>query len=223
MKNASRFPLLLLACLFGFQALAQNIGIRAGLNLATALEKDEDETYSDNYNLNPGFHAGVTMNVPLQDALSLETGLFVTKKGVKYEDNFFGANVKATVNLYYLDIPVTLKATTSLGESGARFFGAFGPYFDFGISGTAKVTAEYQGMKETEKEDIKWGNDENNDDIKRTDVGLTIGAGLEIESVQVGIAYALGLSNNSPYTDFGTVSKNRVLQLFVGYWFPVSN
>ena len=70
-----------------------------------------------------------------------------------------------------------------------------------------------------QEEDVEWGSDKEKDDLKRLDFGLTMGGGVEINSIQIGLTYALGLANISSYTDYGTKINNRVLGLSVGYKF----
>ena len=218
MKNFTKYSLIVFISLFCLQSNAQTFGLKGGLNLANMLEKDDDDTYSNDYKMNPGFHIGATVDLPFNDFLSFESGLLLTTKGMTYEDEIMGVDVSAKANLYYLDIPLTLKASYDLSD-GLKMFGAVGPSVGVGLSGKMKVTAEYQGETETEEEDIKWGNDEDNDDLKRLDLGLTFGGGVEINAIQIGISYDLGLSNISAYQDYGATSKNRVLKFSVGYRF----
>lgn len=218
MKILTKVLAILLISFLCYHSNAQTVGIKGGLNLANMLEKDDDATYSNDYSMNPGFHLGVTLDVPFNNFLSFEPGLLFTTKGMKYEDDFMGVDVTAKANLYYLDIPLALKASHDLG-GGLRMFGTFGPYIGIGLSGKIKATAEYQGQKETEEVDVEWGNDENEDYLKRLDMGLTFGGGVEINSLMIGISYDLGLLNISAYQDEGTTSKNRVLKFSVGYRF----
>jgi len=218
MKNLTKISLIVLISLFSLQASAQTFGLKGGLNLSNMLDKDDDGTYSNDFKMKPGFHLGATVDLPLNEFLSFESGLLFTTKGTKYEEETMGANLSAKVNLSYLDIPLTLKATHDLGE-GIKMFGAVGPYVGIGIGGNIKGTFEYQGESETDEEDIVWGSDEDDADLKRLDMGLTFGGGVEINLITLGISYDLGLSNNSPYQDNGTTSKNRVLRFSVGYRF----
>ncbi len=218
MKNCTKFSMILLISLFSLQTNAQTFGLKAGLNLSNMLEKDDDDTYSNDYKMNPGFHIGGTVDVPISDILSFESGLLLTTKGFKYEEEVMGISVKTKANLYYLDIPLTLKASHELSE-GLKIFGAVGPYVGIGLSGKIKATAEYLGVEETEEEDVKWGSDEENDDIKRLDMGLTFGGGVEINAIMLGISYDLGLANISPYQEDGATSKNKVLKFSIGYRF----
>ena len=118
--------------------------------------------------------------------------------GSSRANEIMGVDITAKAILSYLDIPLTLKASHDLGE-GLKMFGAVGPYIGVGLSGKIKVTAEYQGDTETEEEVVKWGSNEDTDDFKRLDMGLTFGAGVEINSLMIGISYDLGLSNISAY------------------------
>lgn len=218
MKNLTKVLTIFLITLFCYQANAQTFGIKGGLNLAKVFEKDDGETYSNDYSMNPGFHLGLTVDVPFNDFLSFEPGLVFTTKGMKYEEEEMGFEIKAKANLYYLDIPLTIKASHDLG-GGLKMFGAIGPYLGMGLDGKVKTTVKYLGEEETEEEDLKWGNDKDEDDLKRLDMGLTFGGGVEINSILIGISYDLGLSNISAYQDYGTTSKNRVLKFSAGYRF----
>ena len=90
-------------------------------------------------------------------------------------------------NLIYLDIPLTAKASFNVGD--AKIYGAFGPYIGIGLSGTVKSELSFAGETESDSEIIDWGSDENNDELKRLDYGLTMGVGVEINSIQIGITY----------------------------------
>ena len=59
----------------------------------------------------------------------------------------------------------------------------------------------------------------NNDELKRLDYGLTMGVGVEINSIQIGITYGLGLANISTYVEYDSKINNRVLGISVGYFF----
>jgi outer membrane protein W len=218
MKIFTKISMIVLISLFCLQANAQSYGLKAGLNLSNMLNKDDDDTYSNDYKMNPGFHIGAIVDVPFNDLLSFETGLLFTTKGMKYEDEYLGTDLTTKVNLYYLDIPLTLKASYELGE-GLKMFGAVGPYVGVGLSGKIKSTTEYLDNETTNDDDIEWGSDEDEDDLKRLDMGLTFGGGVEFNSITIGISYDLGLSNISTYQDYGTTSKNRVLRFSVGYNF----
>lgn len=219
MNNVIKISIIGIMSILCLQANAQVVGLKGGLNLATMYEKDDSQTYSDDYQMNLGFHVGTTLDFPIDDNLSFETGLLLTSKGWKYKEEIFGTDVTVKLNLYYVDLPLTLKVKSNdLG--GVKIFGALGPYVGVGVTGKSVVIIEYQGDEETEKEEITFGNDEEEDSLKRLDLGLTFGGGIEINSaVTLGVSYDLGLSNNATYQEFGITSKNRVLRISLGYRF----
>jgi hypothetical protein len=218
MKNRAKFLLVIMISLFGYKSFAQTIGIKGGLNLSNMIMKDDNGTYSDEFKMNPGFHIGIIMDIPFSNIISLETGLLLDTKGAKEKDDYNGVASTWKMNLYYLDIPVTFKALHEL-NSNVKLYGVIGPYIGIGLSGKMKSVVEYQGNKETDEEDIEWGNDENEDMLKRFDFGITFGGGVEISTFLIGISYDLGLANISTYTDYGSKINNRVLKFSFGYRF----
>jgi hypothetical protein len=217
MKRATKAILFVLFISLSLSSFSQlTLGVKGGLNLTNMLWKDNDDTYSKDYKMAPGMHLGATVAIPLvKDMLYLEPGLFFNMRGFRIDEELEGATVKGHLNLYYLDVPVNVMAI--FGSDKFKFYGALGPYVGIGLSGKAKITAEYDGNKETTTETMKWGSDEDNDDFKRLDFGASIGAGVIISGIQIGLSYDMGLANISPYTDNGYRIKNRGLRLSVGY------
>jgi hypothetical protein len=216
MKNLMRGIVTTIICLTCSQVYGQKYGIKAGMNFANMLAKDNSETYDD-IKMKTGFHIGFIMEHPISEILSVESGLLLSTKGMKIEENIFGIDMTAVTNLYYIDVPVALKASYDLGK-GNLYLSA-GPYIGMGISGKIKMTLEYEGEKETEEEKIEWGNDEDNDDLLRLDAGLALGCGVEIGATQLGVQYDLGLANLSSYTGEGSKINNRVLRISLAYRF----
>ncbi len=221
MKNVIKLLIFVLVVSMTTGAFAQNFGLKGGLNLSNILAKDDNTTYSDDFKMNPGFHIGATAEFPFSDMFSFETGLLLSTKGYKIseEETFMGKKIemKIKTNLFYLDIPLTAKASFDLGD--AKVFGLFGPYIGMGLTGQSKTVTTIDGKTEKEKEDVEWGSEKGKSDLKRLDFGLTIGAGVEIDLFQIGLGYNLGLANISPYNDGGMKSNNRVIGLSVGYKF----
>lgn len=220
MKNVVKIMILVLGVTMTTESFAQKFGLKGGLNLSNMLFKDDDDTYSDDFKMNPGFHIGGTAEFPLSDVLSFETGLLLSTKGFKIseEETILGMTSKIEVksNLLYLDIPLTAKASFDLG--GAKLYGSLGPYVGMGLSGKSESEVTLMGETTKDENDIEWGSDEESD-FKRLDFGLNMGAGVEINSIEIGLAYNLGLANISPITDGGFMINNRVLALSVGYKF----
>lgn len=217
MKNLVTVLSVLLICLFSFQTIAQVIGVKGGLSLSDAVMKDDDGDYSDETKMIPGFHVGVILDLPLNEVFSVETGLMLDTKGTKMDESDEGMSYESKIITYYLDIPVTLKATQEL-QSGMKIYGNVGPYVGYGLSGKDKWEYSGEGYSESGTDDIEWGSGDD-DHLKRLDFGITAGAGVVINNVIVGVSYDLGLANISSYTDYGTKIQNQVLKFSVGYWF----
>jgi hypothetical protein len=215
MKNLVQLFLVFIAITITTDALyAQKFGIKAGLNLSTMHAEDDKDGTWDDLKMNPGFHIGATAEFPITEMFSFETGLLLTTKGYKMSRERASWDAyESELNLLYLDIPLTAKASFDLG--GTRIYGVFGPYLGIGLSGKFKSkagpTEEDTGSYEY---DIEWGSE-----LKRVDFGLTMGAGVELNSIQIGLTYSLGLANISSYTDGGYKMKNRVLGISLGYRF----
>jgi hypothetical protein len=209
MKNLGKVLIFILLTIASAQTFAQRIGIQGGLNLSNMLIKDDAGTYSDEFKMNPGFNAGVTLEIGLGKLLSAEVGAIADTKGFKWA--LEGGTMKA--NLIFVDVPVLLRVGPQFGP--IKVFAAAGPYFGVGITGK-RISKPDGGSKTTE--DIKWGNSEN-EDLKRLDYGAKFGAGAEFASFTFGAYYSLGLANLETVTDGGAKTSTRVLSLCVGYKF----
>lgn len=208
MRNLSKVLILFFVVFISMQSFAQKFGVQAGVNLANMVSKDDAETYSDDFEMNLGFNAGVTFELSFSDFLGLEMGALVDTKGFKISES--GATAK--INLLYADIPVLLKGGPTLGA--VKIFGAAGPYLGVGITG--KYTFEFDGDKESE--DVVWG-DGDDADLKRLDYGAKFGVGAEVKGFSIGAYYALGLANIAVDNSDGYKESHRVVSFSVGYKF----
>ena len=155
MKNLTGILLISFVTLFAYPTQAQTVGIKGGLNLATMLAKMDQQTYSNDFTMNPGFHVGLTVDVPINEFLSFEPGILLSTKGLKFEPEEMGGTVIAKEILYYLDIPLTLKASHHLSDN-LKIFAAAGPYVGIGLSGKYTMTTEAEGNVEKEEIDVIW-------------------------------------------------------------------
>ena len=215
MKKNLCFLLILLLSFLSFQSHSQTFGLKGGINLANMLEKDDLDTYSDEYKMNIGFHIGAFLEYPLTTMLYFEPGLFYNTKGFQMDVVEMDVEVNTKAVLHYLDVPLTLKAMTEI-DNGVELYGLIGPYLGVGLSGKIKGEASEGGYDISVDEDIEWGSDED-DHLKRLDYGLTFGAGVEISDFLIGVSYDLGLANLSVYTENGTTSSHRVIKFSIGY------
>lgn len=148
--------------------------------------------------------------------ISLETGALLSTKGYRIKEEEAGGTFEAKVNLMYLHIPVNARVGFDAGPM--KIYGAVGPYVGVGLSAKAKLDIEADGMSVSETEDLTFGDGED-DDIKRLDYGLSIGAGAAFGAFEVGLNYDLGLANLSPYTENGYKANSRVFSITAAYKF----
>lgn len=219
MNTMKKYSMIILISLFSLNTMAQSFVLRGGFNLASIKISDADDDQTMNTKSHTGFNFGAFADFPINDFLSVETGLAFTKKGVNMVLEEDGYSFTNKVNLNYLSIPIALRAKKELGDN-TSLYGSFGPYLAFGLSGKTKMTMEYQGQtEEGDSESIIWGSDPDEAQLKRFDFGLTFGAGVEFNSILLGLSYDLGLSNISAYQEDGAGLKNRVFSINVGYRF----
>jgi hypothetical protein len=162
----------------------------------------------------------VTGEFPVSDNFSFATGLLFSTKGLKEKGEIdFGLGTKATyvatINVNYLEVPLTPKFTFGSGDT--KTYLAFGPYVAFALSGKGKAKTTFNGSTEKDSDDVEFGS--SNGEMKRLDLGLTVGGGIEVGNFQIGLTYGYGLSNLSNASDNGYRLKNRVLGLSMAYLF----
>lgn len=206
------------ALTFMTESYSQIFGVKAGLNLSKMLLKDDDDTYSDELSNRVGYHVAGTVEFPLSEVFSIEPGLMLQTKGFLFKEESGGVEVKERLNTFYVDIPVHFKAAYAFDED-LKMYGIVGPVLGMGIAGKFKDEITFGGDTETDEEDVEWGSDMEEDDLKRLDFALTFGAGVQYMQLIFEITYDLGLANISAYTDDGATIKNRVLRFTVGYKF----
>lgn len=217
--------LLLMAALFvtigmNAQEKALQFGVKAGANLSN-FNGDVDDNKAK-----VGFNVGVTVDYALTSNLYLLSGLEFTTKGAKSQhtevyvdeyENISFTNVKETVNLTYLELPVHIGYKLLVGQNTRIIFHG-GPYIAYGLGG--KYKTKYSAIYDDEKEDSFGKNA-----LKRLDFGLGAGAGVEFGQINVGLGYDFGLTNiaRKYYDSDDQLINNKVRNmngyLTVGYKF----
>jgi len=196
---------------FLVSGFAQTFTLKGGLNLSSRLVHYKGKSENEGLKLNPGFHVGGTLDFPVRERISVETGLLLSMKGYKYSGG--GATgIESKVDLLFLHVPVNGRISFNLG--GVGMYGTFGPYFGYGLVGQNKYT-DLNGNSSTEKSKIVWGD---KGEMRRFDAGFGVGVGILVNSMTFGINYDLGLLNQVPIDDDLKV-KNSVLGVSVGYRF----
>ena len=169
------------------------VGVKGGVNIAT-LKIDDDEDNPD-IKSKIGAVGGLFVGKQINDNIGWRLEGLFSQKGAKDEE----AGDDFKFKLTYIDVPFLL--TLGPASSGDTRFNVFtGPQVSF------NTKAEFTDG--TDSVDVK-------DEIKSTDFGWVLGAGLEKGRVTADVRYTLGLSNIFDAEEDGG-TKNRVFSVMVG-------
>ena len=167
-------------------------GIKGGVNIAT-LKFDDDEDDPDLKSL-IGAVAGIFLGTQFNDNIGLRGEALFSQKGAKNAE----AGEDAKNKLTYIDVPVLLTLGPS-SSSDTRFNVFTGPQFSF------NTKAKYEDQ---------FGEEDIDDEVKSTDFGWVVGAGLEKGRLTADARYTIGLSN---IAELGGDVKNRVFSVMLGW------
>lgn len=176
-------------------------GVRAGLNFANmSWEEDHSSLSLDS---RTAFNVGLSVDFPLLQSMYIQSGLYLSSKGCKEKSG----SEEITMSPMYLEIPVLASYRYDISESTQLQLNV-GPYFGYGIG----------GKYEAEKGDYSYDEDFfEDDDVKKFDCGLQIGAGVTFGKVYVGCGYQFGMANIIDDSDLSVKHKNFMIN--VGYNF----
>ena len=213
------FTFILLSVCTSLLSNAQFIGLRGGFGLASI----SSSLYSSYYPKSRpilGFQGCVIAEFPLSSTskwLTMETGLMIQTKGSNltystiYPGSLFHPSASLysnniLTNLYYLDIPLSVKMYSSVGKTSLYF--EVGPYVGIGLSGK---------LHDPQIRTISWGSSLNKDNYKRFDSGISMGVGLKIKPFLIGLSYDLGLANIFPEGGTDYYAHNRFFSVFAEF------
>lgn len=201
-------------CLYCFSQNAR-FGVNAGAVLASMKGKYQGQ--SENSDGKAGINVGVLAEVPVAETFCFMPFLNFLQKGGKFKESSSGYTFEGKHTLNYMELLLNMVYCSQAGNG--KFFAGLGPGVSFGISGKYKDKTTFGGQTETEKGDIKFGNDENEDDYKPIDFGGNVLAGYEFScGVFVALNYYLGFSNLVIDGDSDNSAKNRYFGIRVGYY-----
>ncbi|MDD2197389.1 MAG: porin family protein [Bacteroidales bacterium] len=208
MMIISTITLLFLSTVGKVTAQESRFGIKGGLNVST-LTTDE----FDDKNLKPGFHIGIFNKVSLGEALAIQPELLFITKGAKYSYDNPLVEGDTKFNLNYIELPV--KVVVNLLEI---FEVQFGPYVGYLVSAKSETNAEVLNFWNIASED-----EIDRKQFKAFDYGLSLGVGLDLDPLIVGINYNLGLTpvaeKNEISNNILGSAKNSVIQAYIGIKF----
>ena len=183
------------------------VGPRVGINFAN--QYNGGDGADKDYRM--GFRAGLEMDVNIVRSLSVNTGVYYSQKGYKTKYSDYRGTLKTTDNSAYIHIPLQASYRIDLSDVSQFQINA-GPYIAFGISGKQKVESTFAGQKNYEVDSF-----DEYDGMRKTDIGISVGAAFTYSNIYVGIIYERGFSNIShvPGEDF----KNGCIGINIGYNF----
>lgn len=179
-------------------AMAQNkgAGFKVGVNFAKLhIETDEDV----NFDRRTGIVAGVFYVLPIAPHFSFQPEWLYAQKGAKFPENKdFG------LDLDYFDVPLLLRwDSTTAGESTFNVFA--GPSINF----------RHRARQEDEE-----GDRDIRSDVERIDVGLIVGAGVELGRFVIDGRYQHGLKEVNKDAEAENFSvKHRAFSIMAGFRF----
>ena len=189
------------------QSFAQlKFGAVAGLNLPSQSGKGIPSDYTKKTTVS--FNLGGVVDYSLSDVYGLQSGIILSGKGLEAEKS----PVTINISPMYLEIPINAYYKLNVSNFKVHLFA--GPYLAFGIGGKFKRTG---GGLDTSS-DIKFGTADDSN-MKSTDLGLNIGAGMEVKNMLISLQYGMGLTNLDPKGRSENEFKNNVLGLSVAYMF----
>jgi len=169
-------------------------GVKAGLTAATVKVDDSEGSFKRLL----GAVGGVFIGHNLSDNLALQVEGLASQRGTKTN---FGSGAETTYRLTYIDVPVLARFGNTT-TNGTHFHVFTGPQFSFLMS--AK-----------ESTDGVSGSIDLKDELTSSDIGWTVGAGVEQGSLSLDARYTLGLKNiNGSPSD--PVTKSRAFAVMVG-------
>jgi len=181
-----------------------SFGIMAGANFAKVVG-DDDEGVSRR----TGLLAGVYVDLPVANGVSVRPELLYSQQGAKIED-FDGKGTDATFKVDYVQLPVLLRFTVPT-QGQTRPFIAVGPAFGFkskcdvkGSNGSVSVSASC---------------DDAGADLKSFDLSGKAEAGVDFG--MNGRVLTIGGGYTHGFTDIveDDSAKNRVFSLFAAFGF----
>ena len=185
--------LLTIITIFAINAVASaqmRFGIKGGLNLANeSISSSALGGLSLSPSMRIGFHAGLVMDSPITESISIQPNLLFSQKGFKLSAN--GNDISTTFN--YIELPINF-----LYHASESFSVGAGPYLGYALSGTVS-----SGSQNT---NVTFGSGE----ARRLDYGLNLTAGYEVSpGLVISANYSLGLANISD--DSSETIKNNVI------------
>jgi hypothetical protein len=173
-------------------AAAQEVGVTAGWNSSTlAFDPAQDRVRGPDQR--SGLLGGAFVRLPLSNRADLRTEFLVSQKGARQLFRF-----DDELELTDIEVPVLVRFKLHRADApGAHLFA--GPTFAF----TTAATYHDEGVSVNVKDDLEG----------TTDVGLTVGGGVQFGRVSLDARYTWGLSSLLTDGDTNASVKNRTFSV----------
>ena len=159
------------------------LGLKGGVNFSNIIRTGDNDFDTD---YTTGFNAGIFVNIPLLDRLSIEPELLFSQKGYETADNglFADRTFKQTTN--WIEVPLKLKVLIT-----PTFNMVLGPQFSFLTKTTNEFDGDFAQVEQTEYEDDA-------DKFKKNILGGTIGFGVDLtDHLSINGRYAIDFQRNN--------------------------
>lgn len=135
-KLTFTIAVLILMLSFNISTAQTKVGIRTGINFSQVNAKDRNGKSISTQSI-PGFHLGLTVDVPIAGDFYVQPAILYSGKGFKENKSELGYGNGFRATASYMELPVNLLYKPKLGI-GNLILGA-GPYLGLGIGGSWKT------------------------------------------------------------------------------------
>ena len=187
--------------------LGINVGFAPQTYKATVTSGSTSSTNTMNLN---GFFAGVNYNINLTGDLGVSLGVNYRINMGSEETTVLGVTAKDTYNQSLVDVPILFNYGLKLSDA-LKLSVFAGPTINFALSGKTTSTYTVLGTETTTETD--WYGD--NTDMKKLDLGATVGVNLQYNGIRFFGGYNLGLLNT--YDDDNVTRKGSNWFIGLGY------
>jgi hypothetical protein len=188
---------------------AFSLGPKGGLAVTTFKGAD-----ADNIDARSSWFGGVFTNFQLGKVLALQPEFLLTERGA----DVTSSNVRTNISINYFEVPVLVKIRFPLANEVIFPHILLGPNFAFRTNVDLAGTDTQSGaVIET-----------NTDDVKRSDIGALVGAGVDIQTQGSGIFFTIDGRYGWGFTDINDndnmiALKNAGWTFAVGVGFRIGN
>lgn len=158
-----------------------------------------------------GVHAGVMITAGLSRLMAFEAGALYSQEGTGVDVP--GSSVTGGIHVDYIRVPLLLKARGTLQELPLRPYLVAGPTFGF------KVKCEVEARSGTQSSSVQCDDPNLGLNLPTLDVGLVLGAGVDIGRFTLGMRYQPGLRSIDDTSNDPADVHNTLLALTAGFAF----